>query len=102
MTRPEKIQNFLDLFGQWDPSLLLVMAVIGWLKYEELTHTSASQLDPERTLVIATFSPLEVHGPHLPLGQDVFEAYHLATRARRDGRAFAKRLYKTYLNGGAK
>lgn len=25
MTNPAKIQNFLDIFGQWDPSLLLVM-----------------------------------------------------------------------------
>ena len=51
------------------------------LKYEELTQTSVSRLDPQRTFVIATFSPLEVHGPHLPLGQDVFEAYHLAQTA---------------------
>ena len=26
MTDPSKIQGFLDLFGQWDPSLALVMA----------------------------------------------------------------------------
>lgn len=26
MTRPEKILGFLDVFGQWDPSLLFVMA----------------------------------------------------------------------------
>ena len=25
MTNPEKVQNFLDLFGTWDPSLALVM-----------------------------------------------------------------------------
>lgn len=25
MTRPEKVVGFLDLFGDWDPSLLLVM-----------------------------------------------------------------------------
>jgi uncharacterized membrane protein YedE/YeeE len=26
MAQPAKVLNFLDLFGQWDPSLLLVMA----------------------------------------------------------------------------
>lgn len=26
MTNPAKVLNFLDLFGQWDPSLVLVMA----------------------------------------------------------------------------
>lgn len=26
MTRPERIRGFLDLFGEWDPSLLFVMA----------------------------------------------------------------------------
>ena len=25
MTNPAKVQNFLDLFGTWDPSLALVM-----------------------------------------------------------------------------
>jgi len=25
MTNPAKVQNFLDLFGQWDPSLVFVM-----------------------------------------------------------------------------
>ena len=32
----------------------------------------------------------------------VFEMLHGLTRLKRDGRALAKRLYKTYLNGGAK
>ena len=26
MTNPDKVLSFLDLFGQWDPSLLLTMA----------------------------------------------------------------------------
>lgn len=35
-------------------------------------------LDRARTLVIITVSPLEQHGPHLPLGVDAFTARHFA------------------------
>ncbi len=35
-------------------------------------------LDRARTLVILTVSPLEEHGPHLPLGVDAFTARHFA------------------------
>ena len=35
-------------------------------------------LDRARTLVIITVSPLEEHGPHLPLGVDAFTARHFA------------------------
>ena len=32
MANPAKVQNFLDLFGTWDPSLAFVMAgAIAWL-----------------------------------------------------------------------
>ncbi len=27
MTRPEKVKGFLDFFGSWDPTLLIVLAV---------------------------------------------------------------------------
>lgn len=46
-----------------------------------MTHQALQKLDPARTLVLATLSPIEVHGPHLPLGQDYFEAYTLAEHA---------------------
>ena len=36
-------------------------------------------LDRERTLVVLTVSPLEEHGPHLPLGVDAFTARHFAS-----------------------
>ena len=39
-----------------------------------MSHTAISALDPKRTLVLQTISPIEVHGPHLPVGQDWFEA----------------------------
>ena len=35
-------------------------------------------LDRERTVVVLTASPLEEHGPHLPLGVDAFTARHFA------------------------
>jgi creatinine amidohydrolase len=35
-------------------------------------------LDRDRTLVVLTASPLEEHGPHLPLGVDAFTARHFA------------------------
>jgi creatinine amidohydrolase len=49
-------------------------------RLDKITHSKISKLDRERTLVLATLSPLEVHGPHLPLGQDMFEAYALAEK----------------------
>jgi len=42
-------------------------------------------LDRARTLAVLTVSPLEEHGPHLPLGVDAFTARHFA-------RAVAERL----------
>lgn len=36
MVNPEKVLNFLDFFGQWDPSLLLVMCAalsVYWIAY---------------------------------------------------------------------
>lgn len=47
---------------------------------EKISHTKISALDKSRTLVLATLSPIEVHGPHLPLGQDLFEATLMAER----------------------
>ncbi len=35
-------------------------------------------LDRDRTVIILTVSPLEEHGPHLPVGVDAFTARHLA------------------------
>jgi len=43
-----------------------------------MTTTALDALDRERTVVLLTVSPLEEHGPHLPLGVDAFTARHLA------------------------
>jgi len=45
---------------------------------EELSTTALDALDRERTVVILTVSPLEEHGPHLPLGVDAYTARHFA------------------------
>lgn len=47
------------------------------LRVDRITHGALSRMERERTLVMAVLSPIEVHGPHLPLGQDLMEAYAL-------------------------
>jgi creatinine amidohydrolase len=44
------------------------------LRLAELSYTALDALDRERTAIIFTVSPLEEHGPHLPVGTDLFEA----------------------------
>lgn len=41
---------------------------------EEMTYTQVQQLVRERSIAFASVSALEVHGPHLPLGMDMFMA----------------------------
>lgn len=41
-------------------------------KYANLTLTELKQIQPHRTICLMTVSPIEVHGPHLPLGTDVY------------------------------
>lgn len=50
------------------------------IRLENTSHTELKKLDRKRTAVVAVMSPLEVHGPHLPIGQDWFEAAALADR----------------------
>lgn len=48
------------------------------LPWERLTKRQFDALDRERCVVLVTCSPLEVHGPHLPLGADALEGEGLA------------------------
>ena len=50
------------------------------LRLDRITHGRVQRLDRDHTLVMAVMSPIEVHGPHLPLGQDLMEAYALSER----------------------
>jgi creatinine amidohydrolase len=66
------------------------------LRWETLTKKQFDTLDRKQTTVLVTCSPLEVHGPHLPLGADAFEGEGLAERTlrflpeRHRGRTFLK------------
>ena len=48
------------------------------LHAEDITYTQVRAFDPERTIAFLPVSALEVHGPHLPLGSDVFTARWMA------------------------
>lgn len=48
------------------------------LHWEQLTKRQFDALERSRCVVLVTCSPLEVHGPHLPLGADVLEGEGLA------------------------
>ncbi len=47
-------------------------------KLEELKFTELDSLDRTKTLFTITVSPLEEHGPHLPLGVDLFNGQYFA------------------------
>jgi len=53
------------------------------IRWETLTKRQFDRLDRARAVVLVTASPLEVHGPHLPLGADVLEGEGLAERMLR-------------------
>jgi creatinine amidohydrolase/Fe(II)-dependent formamide hydrolase-like protein len=48
------------------------------LHAEDITYTQVRAFDPERTIAFLPVSALEVHGPHLPLGTDMFTARWMA------------------------
>ena len=47
-------------------------------RLEEMSTPDLDGLDRARTVVLVTVSPLEQHGPHLPVGVDAFAARHFA------------------------
>lgn len=53
------------------------------IRWETLTKTQFDAIDRENAVVFVTCSPMEVHGPHLPLGTDCLEGEGLAERALR-------------------
>lgn len=52
----------------------------GVLRWEHLTKDDFDRIDRREALVLVACSPLEVHGPHLPLGTDALEAEGLMVR----------------------
>ena len=47
---------------------------------DEMTAPQVDALDRQRTCVLISISPIEEHGPHLPLATDVIEAEGMVTR----------------------
>ncbi len=54
-----------------------------WIRWETLTKRQFDAIDRKNAVVFVTCSPLEVHGPHLPLGADALEGEGLAQRTLR-------------------
>lgn len=52
-------------------------------RWETLTKKQFDAIDREAAVVLVTCSPLEVHGPHLPLGADALEGEGLTERTLR-------------------
>jgi creatinine amidohydrolase len=52
----------------------------GIFRLAELAFTQLRELDRDRTAVIFSVSPLEEHGPHLPVGTDLFDAEFFSER----------------------
>ncbi len=48
------------------------------LKFQELTWPELEALDRSHTVVFVALSPLEEHGPHLPLGTDLYTGSAIA------------------------
>lgn len=51
------------------------------LEFEKLTWPEIDALPREKTLVFLALSPIEEHGPHLPVGVDFFNASFFARRS---------------------
>ncbi len=51
------------------------------LRFEELNSPTIAELDKDKTAVFLPVSPVEGHGPHLPLGVDYFDALFFADKA---------------------
>jgi creatinine amidohydrolase len=53
------------------------------LNLDEITWMELDRLDRERTLILIPISPMEEHGPHLPIGTDVMAAVDIAEQTAR-------------------
>ncbi|MCP4135360.1 MAG: creatininase family protein [bacterium] len=50
-------------------------------KLDEMTYTEIKELDRSKTIFFLPISPIEQHGPHLPLGTDFYAAGDMAAMA---------------------
>src|SRR5205085_1893908 len=54
-----------------------------FIRWEALTKQDFDRIDPARAVVFAACAPIEVHGPHLPMGADALEAEGINDRILR-------------------
>ena len=54
------------------------------IRWESLTKKDFDAVDRSRAVVLVTCSPMEVHGPHLPLGADALEGQPNLEARRRE------------------
>ena len=60
------------------------------MRLDELTSADVSQMR-QKPVVLLPVGAIEQHGPHLPLGADLFQPLHVLERvARRTGAIFMK------------
>jgi len=57
-----------------------IIAAMKPINYIELTNEEVGTLNRADTVFISAISPIEAHGPHLPLGTDIFVAEKLRDR----------------------
>lgn len=50
------------------------------LKYEEMTWTDFQHLDKNKSFILVPIAPLEEHGPHLPVGVDIFDSVYFCEK----------------------
>ncbi len=50
------------------------------LQWELLTKSAFDHIDRSDTAILVSCSPIEVHGPHLPMGADVLESEEIIKR----------------------
>ena len=53
------------------------------LQAQQITYTDVQKLRKDRSIAFLSASALEVHGPHLPLGMDMFMARWMAEETAR-------------------
>ncbi len=54
------------------------------LEYAKLTLSDLGALDKQKTVLFMSVSPIEVHGPHLPVGLDVMVSEEVRRRAQEE------------------
>lgn len=62
MSNPEKVLGFLDLFGNWDPSLAFVMLgaiMVAFIPFQKAVHNSATKTLFGETIELPTKTELD-------------------------------------------